>query len=68
MVHRQLVDLTSTFLPAKPSILKPKQFGKSEKTSQKRVTVSSGRGVGNYQKFGSKTPSRGEAEDGLAPN
>lgn len=68
MVHRQLVDLTSTFLAAKPSILKPKLFGKSEKSSRKQLTVSSGRGVDSYQKFGSKTPSCGEAEDGLAPN
>ncbi|AFZ09992.1 hypothetical protein Osc7112_5782 [Oscillatoria nigro-viridis PCC 7112] len=45
MVHRQLVDLTSTFLAAKASILKPKLFGKSQKSSRQRLTVSSGKGV-----------------------
>jgi hypothetical protein len=45
MVHRQLVDLTSTFLAATASILKPKLFGKSQKSSRQGLTVSSGKGV-----------------------
>ena len=45
MVHRQLVDLTSTFLAAKASILKPKLFGKNQKSSRQWLKVSSGKGV-----------------------